>query len=84
MTLWIKQVVVWLLEGIWPTIIVAQLLMLVKNMIKYSQDILNSHFTNTRNDIARIQEQSVQNEQHNKTLNPKISALLDTIHNEED
>ena len=48
---------------------------------RYSQ--FASHFTNTRKDIARSQTQSVQNQQHSKTLNPKFSALIDSIVDEE-
>jgi hypothetical protein len=48
---------------------------------EYSQ--FESHFTGSRKGIARSQEQSVQNQQHNKTLNPKISVLVDAIVNEE-
>ena len=49
---------------------------------RYSQ--FESHSTDSRKVSARSQEQPVQNQQHNKALNPKISALVDAIVNEED
>ena len=49
---------------------------------RYSQ--FESPSTERRKVIAKSQEQSVQNQQHNKALNPKISALVNAIVNEED